>query len=51
MTLQIIAKKFLNREVQQSENVQNIVEVARAAMDLALLKIQNGPTFGNPRFS
>lgn len=46
--LRIIAKKFLNREIQQSENGHNSIEDARAAMDLALLKIQNGPAFGNP---
>lgn len=46
--LRIIAKKFLNREIQQSENGHDSIEDARAAMDLALLKIQNGPAFGNP---
>lgn len=46
--LRFIAKKFLDREIQRSENGHNSIEDARAAMDLALLKIQNGPAFGNP---
>eukprot|EP01018_Ginkgo_biloba_P018876 Gb_18905 [translate_table: standard] len=46
--LRIITKKFLHREIQQSENGHNSIEDARATMDLALLKIQNGPEFGNP---
>lgn len=45
--LRIIAKKFLNRDIQQSENGHNSVEDATATMDLALLKIRNGPAFGN----
>ncbi|KAH9308458.1 hypothetical protein KI387_036369, partial [Taxus chinensis] len=46
--LRVIAKKFLKRDIQQSRNGHNSVEDARATMDLALMKIQNGPAFGNP---
>eukprot|EP00252_Welwitschia_mirabilis_P002764 TRINITY_DN12743_c0_g1_i1.p1 TRINITY_DN12743_c0_g1~~TRINITY_DN12743_c0_g1_i1.p1 ORF type:complete len:524 (-),score=96.34 TRINITY_DN12743_c0_g1_i1:84-1511(-) len=47
--LRKIAKKFLNRDIQFSEHGHDSIEDARTAMDLALLKIKNGPTFGNPR--
>eukprot|EP01018_Ginkgo_biloba_P017734 Gb_08967 [translate_table: standard] len=43
-----ITKRFLHWEIQQSEKGHNSIEDARATMDLALLKIQNGPEFGNP---
>eukprot|EP01018_Ginkgo_biloba_P040769 Gb_23262 [translate_table: standard] len=39
---------FLHREIQQSEKGHNSIEDVRATMDLALLKIQNRPEFGNP---
>ncbi|KAG7551929.1 Exonuclease RNase T/DNA polymerase III [Arabidopsis thaliana x Arabidopsis arenosa] len=46
--LQILAKKFLAREIQLSESGHDSVEDAKAAMDLALLKIKHGPDFGSP---
>ncbi|XP_010493835.1 PREDICTED: small RNA degrading nuclease 5 [Camelina sativa] len=46
--LRILAKKFLAREIQLSESGHDSVEDAKAAMDLALLKIKHGPDFGSP---
>ncbi|CAN8265183.1 unnamed protein product [Cochlearia groenlandica] len=46
--LRILAKKFLAREIQMSESGHDSVEDAKAAMDLALLKIKYGPDFGSP---
>ncbi|KAF2296621.1 hypothetical protein GH714_000641 [Hevea brasiliensis] len=46
--LRILAKKFLSREIQQSGAGHDSIEDARAAMELALLKIKNGPDFGAP---
>ncbi|KAL1224308.1 Small RNA degrading nuclease 5 [Cardamine amara subsp. amara] len=46
--LQILAKKFLAREIQLSESGHDSAEDAKAAMDLALLKIKHGPDFGSP---
>ncbi|KAK4273945.1 hypothetical protein QN277_017244 [Acacia crassicarpa] len=46
--LRILAKKFLSREIQQSGNGHDSIEDARAAMELALLKIRQGPDFGSP---
>nr|XP_048331227.1 small RNA degrading nuclease 5 isoform X2 [Ziziphus jujuba var. spinosa] len=46
--LRILAKKFLSKEIQQSENGHDSIEDARAAMELALLKINHGPDFGSP---
>ncbi|KAL5993022.1 Small RNA degrading nuclease 5 [Asimina triloba] len=45
--LRILAKKFLSQEIQAG-NGHDSIEDARAAMDLALLKIRNGPDFGSP---
>ncbi|CAH9075672.1 unnamed protein product [Cuscuta epithymum] len=47
--LRVLSRKFLGREIQDSVNGHDSVEDARAAMELALLKIQNGPDFGSPR--
>ncbi|GMI78348.1 hypothetical protein like AT5G25800 [Hibiscus trionum] len=46
--LRVLAKRFLSREIQQSGSGHDSIEDARAAMDLALLKIRNGPDFGTP---
>ncbi|CAN0877222.1 Small RNA degrading nuclease 5 [Linum grandiflorum] len=46
--LRILAKKFLCREIQQSGAGHDSAEDARAALELALLKIKNGPDFGCP---
>ncbi|CAN1234709.1 Small RNA degrading nuclease 5 [Linum perenne] len=47
--LRILAKRYLSREIQQSDTGHDSAEDARAAMDLALLKIKRGPSFGSPR--
>ncbi|CAI0625413.1 unnamed protein product [Linum tenue] len=49
--LRILAKKFLSREIQQSGAGHDSIEDARAALELALLKIKNGPDFGSPSFT
>ncbi|KAK8572261.1 hypothetical protein V6N13_047870 [Hibiscus sabdariffa] len=46
--LRVLAKRFLSREIQQSGTGHDSIEDARAAMDLALLKIRSGPDFGSP---
>ncbi|XP_013643766.2 small RNA degrading nuclease 5-like [Brassica napus] len=46
--LRVLAKKFLAREIQMSESGHDSVEDAKAAMDLALMKIKYGPDFGSP---
>ncbi|XP_061358728.1 small RNA degrading nuclease 5 isoform X4 [Gastrolobium bilobum] len=46
--LRFLAKRFLSREIQQSGNGHDSIEDARATMELALLKIRNGPDFGSP---
>ncbi|KFK27823.1 hypothetical protein AALP_AA8G434400 [Arabis alpina] len=46
--LRILAKKFLDREIQESESGHDSAEDAKAALDLALLKIKHGPDFGSP---
>lgn len=46
--LRILAKKFLSRDIQQSGTGHDSIEDARAAMELALLKIKHGPDFGSP---
>ncbi|XP_020210018.1 small RNA degrading nuclease 5 isoform X2 [Cajanus cajan] len=46
--LRFLTKRFLSREIQQSENGHDSIEDARATMELALLKIRNGPDFGSP---
>lgn len=40
--LRVLARKFLSREIQDSENGHDSIEDARVAMELALLKIKNG---------
>ncbi|OIW12311.1 hypothetical protein TanjilG_06100 [Lupinus angustifolius] len=53
--LRVLTKRFLSREIQQSENGHDSIEDAKATMELALLKIRNGklttlvgPDFGSP---
>ncbi|KAG5246002.1 small RNA degrading nuclease [Salix suchowensis] len=46
--LRVLSKRFLSQEIQQSEAGHDSIEDARATMDLALLKIRNGPDFGSP---
>eukprot|EP00850_Spirogloea_muscicola_P000006 SM000001S04408 [mRNA] locus=s1:47604:52771:+ [translate_table: standard] len=47
--LRVLAEKLLQRTIQDSQKGHDSVEDARAAMDLALLKIRNGPSFGEAR--
>ncbi|KAG8378162.1 hypothetical protein BUALT_Bualt08G0109300 [Buddleja alternifolia] len=46
--LRVLTRKFLSREIQDSGNGHDSVEDARATLELALLKIKNGPGFGLP---
>ncbi|XP_042376208.1 small RNA degrading nuclease 5-like isoform X2 [Zingiber officinale] len=46
--LRVLSRKFLSREIQASGNGHDSIEDAKTAMDLALLKIRNGPDFGSP---
>ncbi|XP_043719793.1 small RNA degrading nuclease 5-like isoform X2 [Telopea speciosissima] len=45
--LRVLAQRFLSREIQASGNGHDSIEDARAAMELALLKIRHGPEFGS----
>lgn len=40
--LRVLSRKFLSRQIQDSENGHDSIEDARAAMDLAILKIKHG---------
>ncbi|XP_058724557.1 small RNA degrading nuclease 5 isoform X2 [Vicia villosa] len=46
--LRFLTKRFLSREIQQSGNGHDSIEDARATLELAVLKIRNGPDFGAP---
>ncbi len=46
VALRYLAKRFLNRVIQAGDHGHDSVEDAVAAMDLALLKAANGPSFG-----
>ncbi|KAK1441367.1 hypothetical protein QVD17_07217 [Tagetes erecta] len=48
IALRVLTRKFLSREIQDSGNGHDSIEDAKAAMDLALLKIKHGPDFGRP---
>ncbi|KAK9068609.1 hypothetical protein SSX86_012724 [Deinandra increscens subsp. villosa] len=48
IALRLLTRKFLSREIQDSRNGHDSIEDAKAAMDLALLKIKHGPDFGRP---
>ncbi|KAL8167604.1 hypothetical protein V2J09_009103 [Rumex salicifolius] len=49
--LRVLARKFLSKEIQGSVNGHDSIEDARTAMELALLKIRNGPDFGSPKYT
>lgn len=40
--LRVLTRRFLSREIQESESGHDSVEDARAALELALLKIRHG---------
>jgi RNA exonuclease 1 len=44
--LRALTSRFLRRRIQENKNGHDSIEDARAAMDLTLLKIKNGPAFG-----
>lgn len=46
--LRVLSRRFLGREIQDSDNGHDSVEDAKATLELALLKIKNGPDFGIP---
>ncbi|KAJ0973131.1 hypothetical protein J5N97_021090 [Dioscorea zingiberensis] len=48
IALRALSQKFLSRSIQVSGNGHDSTEDARAAMELALLKIRHGPHFGSP---
>ncbi|XP_076960477.1 small RNA degrading nuclease 5-like [Bidens hawaiensis] len=48
IALRVLTRKYLSREIQDSRNGHDSIEDAKAAMDLAFLKIKNGPDFGRP---
>ncbi|XP_071710895.1 small RNA degrading nuclease 5-like isoform X2 [Rutidosis leptorrhynchoides] len=51
IALRVLTRRFLNREIQVSENGHDSIEDAKAAMELAFLKIKHGPDFGRPASS
>lgn len=48
IALRVLTRRFLSREIQDSENGHDSAEDARAALELAFLKIRHGPDFGRP---
>ncbi|XP_018679511.2 small RNA degrading nuclease 5 isoform X2 [Musa acuminata AAA Group] len=48
IALRVLSSRFLSRQIQASGNGHDSIEDARAAMELALLKIRHGPDFGLP---
>ncbi|XP_073013972.1 small RNA degrading nuclease 5 isoform X1 [Typha latifolia] len=48
LALRVLSRKYLLRQIQSSGNGHDSIEDARAAMELALLKIRHGPDFGSP---
>lgn len=42
ISLRVLCRKFLNRIIQDSDNGHDSAEDARAAMELALLKVRHG---------
>ncbi|XP_039133587.1 small RNA degrading nuclease 5 isoform X1 [Dioscorea cayenensis subsp. rotundata] len=48
IALRVLSEKFLSRSIQVSGNGHDSTEDAKAAMELALLKIRHGPHFGSP---
>jgi DNA polymerase III epsilon subunit-like protein len=49
--LKSIAEEYLGLTIQSSDKGHNSVEDAAAAMELAILKMENGPEFGLPKNS
>ncbi|CAD6270326.1 unnamed protein product [Miscanthus lutarioriparius] len=47
IALRVLTKKFLGREIQNTGSGHDSVEDARAALELAILKIKHGPDFGS----
>lgn len=47
--LRALARRFLSKEIQDSGSGHDSIEDARTAMELALLKLRNGPDFGSPQ--
>ncbi|CAL5098003.1 unnamed protein product [Urochloa decumbens] len=47
IALRVLTKKFLGREIQNTGSGHDSVEDAKAALDLAILKIKYGPDFGS----
>lgn len=47
--LKVIAEEYLGIVIQSSDSGHNSVEDAAAAMELAILKMENGPEFGLPK--
>ncbi|MFS7989355.1 putative exoribonuclease II [Helianthus anomalus] len=45
IALRVLTRKFLSREIQDSQNGHDSIEDAKAAMDLAFLKIKHGKSF------
>ena len=43
-SLKVLAERFLKRPIQQGSH--DSIDDAKAAMDLALLKISHGPSYG-----
>ncbi|EMS51162.1 Small RNA degrading nuclease 5 [Triticum urartu] len=48
IALRVLANKYLSRVIQNTGSGHDSVEDARAALDLAFLKIKYGPDFGSP---
>uniref|UniRef100_A0A1D1YE22 Small RNA degrading nuclease 5 n=1 Tax=Anthurium amnicola TaxID=1678845 RepID=A0A1D1YE22_9ARAE len=46
IALRVLSRKFLSRQIQDSGIGHDSIEDARAAMELAILKIRHGPEFG-----
>ncbi|PWZ31273.1 hypothetical protein Zm00014a_031789 [Zea mays] len=47
IALRVLTKRFLGREIQNTGSGHDSVEDARAALELAILKIRHGPDFGS----
>ncbi|KAL8110375.1 hypothetical protein AgCh_026189 [Apium graveolens] len=48
LSLRMLTRKYLDREIQESRNGHDSIEDAKATLELALLKIRHGPEFGAP---
>ncbi|AQK39851.1 Small RNA degrading nuclease 5-like [Zea mays] len=46
IALRVLTRKFLGREIQNTGSGHDSVEDAKAALELAILKIKHGPDFG-----